>query len=185
MAHHTKAVDSQFQRLFSSVVDMRTDISAISKSSQTSTSRFPRSLGYPWEASSSLAENVLLLDANGRSLLLPMLFLSSPKVSLFTMCQLELSFLTLVLEQQFHELLTIIYRGIPGHKRILRKEYTITDEDADVIVQESNWNNVIRAGIQLSLYIVLQASSAWKSQHCPRCDEPTLGHALPGKRRRW
>jgi hypothetical protein len=178
-------MDSQFQRLFSSVVDMRTDISAMSKSIQASTSRLPRSLGYPWEACSSLAENVLLLDANGRSLLLPMLFLSSPRVSLFNICELELSF-SKFSEQQFHELLKLIYRGIPGHRRILRKEYTITNEDSDgTMVQESNWDNVVRAGTQLSLNIILQASSSWKKHHCPRCDEPTLGHTLPGKRRRW
>jgi hypothetical protein len=92
MARHTEVVDSQFQRLFSSVVDMRTDISAMSKSMQTSSSQLPRSLGFPWEASSSLAENVLLFDANGRSLLLPMLFLSTPHVSPFNICESALFF---------------------------------------------------------------------------------------------
>jgi hypothetical protein len=67
MASHTEAMESQFQRLFSSVLDMKTDISAISNSLQSSQCRFPRSLGYPWEASSGLAENVLLLYANERS----------------------------------------------------------------------------------------------------------------------
>jgi hypothetical protein len=67
MASHTEAMESQFQRLFSSVLDMKTDISAMSNSLQSSQCRFPRSLGYPWEASSGLAENVLLLYANERS----------------------------------------------------------------------------------------------------------------------
>jgi hypothetical protein len=50
--------------------------------------------------------------------------------------------------QQFRELLNIMNRGIRYHRRILRKEYTITDEDADgVLIQESNWDTVVRAGI--------------------------------------
>ena len=61
---------------------MRSDISALSHFMHEANSRFPQSLGYPWEASSALSENVLLFDANGRSLLLPILFLSSPEASL-------------------------------------------------------------------------------------------------------
>jgi hypothetical protein len=79
-----------------------------------------------------------------------------------------------------------MYRGIPGHRRILRKEYNLTDEDADgTLIEASNWTSMIKAGIQISLNIILQASASWKIEDCPRCEEPTLGHALPGKRRRW
>jgi hypothetical protein len=103
-----------------------------------------------------------------------------------TPCVLSSSAVLVIIAQQFHELLNIMYRGIPGHRRILRKEYTITDEDSDgTLVEESNWATVIRAGTQLSLNMILQASPSWKTHHCPRCEEPTLGHALPGKRRRW
>ena len=44
-----------------------------------------------------------------------------------------------------------MYRGIPGHRKILRREYSITDEDADgVLVEDSNWNSIIRQGMHIS-----------------------------------
>jgi hypothetical protein len=67
--------------IISNVADLRTDVSIVVKALQHWTSPTERSLGYPWEASASLSENVLLLDANGRSMLLPMLFMTSPMVS--------------------------------------------------------------------------------------------------------
>lgn len=79
-----------------------------------------------------------------------------------------------------------MYRGIPGHRKILRREYNITDEDADgILVEESNWNSVIRPRMQISLNVILQASSSWNMHRCPRCSEAVLGHVLQGKRRRW
>ncbi len=71
---------SKIGSILSDVTDLRTDVSVVVKALQSW--GFPKAgnLGYTWEASASLSENVLLLDANGRRVLLPMLFLSSPLV---------------------------------------------------------------------------------------------------------
>jgi hypothetical protein len=69
--------------ILSSIIDLRTELATLSKSFQPGTARVPLGLGYPWEASAALADNVLLLDAIGRKVLLPMMLLSSPEVSNF------------------------------------------------------------------------------------------------------
>jgi hypothetical protein len=74
-------MESKVGSILSDVANLQTDVSIVVEALQPWASPKARSLGYPWEASASLRENVLLLDANGRSVLLPMLFLSSPVVS--------------------------------------------------------------------------------------------------------
>jgi hypothetical protein len=74
-------MESKIGSILSDVADLRTDVSTVVKALQPWASPKARSLGYPWEASADFSENVLLLDANGRSVLLPMLFLTSPMVS--------------------------------------------------------------------------------------------------------
>ena len=76
--------------------------------------------------------------------------------------------------------------GIPGRRKIMQREYTITDEDVDgPLIEESNWGKVIRPGMRISLNMILQATSWNNKQRCPKCNEPTLGHVLAGKRVRW
>jgi hypothetical protein len=82
-AANAEMINSQVGSILSDVADLRTDVSIVVKALQSWDSPGTKSLGYPWEASASLSENVLLLDANGRNVLLPMLFLSSPMVSYF------------------------------------------------------------------------------------------------------
>lgn len=80
---NSETIGSKVGSILSDIADLRTDVSVVVKVLRSWGSPEARRLGYPWEASASLAENVLLLDANGRSVLLPMLFLSSPVVSYF------------------------------------------------------------------------------------------------------
>jgi len=86
-------IGSQVGSILSDIANLRTDVSNVVKALQSWDSPRMKSLGYPWEASASLLENVLLLDANGRNVLLPMLFLSSPMVGHFIMI-LNFQFLT-------------------------------------------------------------------------------------------
>lgn len=80
----------------------------------------------------------------------------------------------------------MMYRNIEGHRKIMRKEYTLTDEDSDgTIIEASNWSGKIRPGMQISLNMVFPAAPSLSIEHCPRCNEPSLGSPLPGQRRRW
>jgi hypothetical protein len=145
-AANAEIMGSLVGSILSDVANLRTEMSVVVKALQSWNSPY-KGLGYPWEASASLSENVLLLDANGRSVLLPMLFLSSPTVSHLKVLRI-LRLLTNFMWQVLHDLLNIIYRGIPGHRKILQREYNITDENSDgVLVEKSNWNSIIRPGM--------------------------------------
>lgn len=75
---------------------------------------------------------------------------------------------------------------MPGRAKVRRKEYTITDEDADgTLIEEENWDMIYQPGKNLSLNMVFPALTSWNIYHCPRCDRPSIGKTLPGKRRRW
>jgi hypothetical protein len=77
-------------------------------------------------------------------------------------------------------------RDMPGRAKVRRKEYTITDEDADgALVEESNWDMIYHPGKHLSLNMVFSALPSWNVYQCPRCERPTIGKALAGERRRW
>lgn len=79
-----------------------------------------------------------------------------------------------------------MYSNIPGRHKIGRKEYTITDEDLeDTLIEDSNWSTLIHPGMQLSLNMIVPATSTTNFQNCPRCREVTFGHKLPQQRRRW
>lgn len=162
MGTNAAKVSSDIGRILSNIADVHTEVSTISTALQT-WQRPVASLGYSWEDNSSLAQSVVLFDAIGRNLNLPLMFFSSPKV--------------------FHDLLYIMYRGIPGSKKIMRREYTITEEnEEETLIEEENWGRLIRPGMRLALNMILKVSSSWNTSQCPKCKEATLGHALPGKR---
>jgi hypothetical protein len=77
-------------------------------------------------------------------------------------------------------------RDMPGRAKVRRKEYTITDEDADgALIEEANWDIIYHPGKHLWLNMIFKALPSWNVYQCPRCARPTMGKALPGERRRW
>ena len=79
-----------------------------------------------------------------------------------------------------------MYRDVPGQKKILSREYSLTDEDLDgVMVEKSNWETMIRKGMQLSLNIIIPAAQSVDLRCCPQCKTVCFGHDLPQKLRRW
>src|SRR5438046_7057992 len=89
-----------------------------------------------------------------------------------------------------HDILKILYRHCPGRLEIMRKEYTITnDETNGVILDDDNWSALVKPGMQVSLNIILKAASTWDLRICPRCKSPILnvessGDGI-GAARRW
>jgi len=67
--------------MLASVSELRDNVNKLSNSIQGGGQSIPPGLGYSWGTSPTIAENVLLLDATGRSLLLPMPFMTSPMAS--------------------------------------------------------------------------------------------------------
>ncbi len=82
-------------------------------------------------------------------------------------------------------MLPLMYKGIAGYRKIARKEYTITDEDTDEVLDERNWALAVQPGKQLSLNMILSAVSGADFQTCPRCLSLQVGSYLSGSRRRW
>ena len=78
-----------------------------------------------------------------------------------------------------------MYTGIRGQQKILKKEYTIRDEETEKEINESNWSDIVRSGKELSLNVILNADSTVDFQHCPRCSAQTPGHNISQVRRRW
>jgi len=148
----------------------------------------PKALGYSWEGGLVPDEKPLrLLDALGRDLRIPAVFLTSPEASE------AVSFphsIQLTPFQVFHDMLEIIHRNLPGHRKIKSKEYSIADEDAEGQVVETamdmKWSKAVRSGKTVSVNMVFQTFSHNKnSEKCPRCRSATSGPTLEGKRRRW
>ncbi|KAG4422088.1 hypothetical protein IFR04_004829 [Cadophora malorum] len=153
--------------ILSNVLDLRAEVTSITDSLQPLHS-IPSSLGYPWEVRSAIADTVTLLDAVGRTILLPWILMGSI--------------------EDLHQLLLIMYRDIPGQKKILAREYNLTDDtDEDLdggMVDNSNWETTIRRGMQLSLNIIMPTSHWVDLQSCPQCKTVCFSHNLPQKRRR-
>lgn len=84
----------------------------------------------------------------------------------------------------FHDILKILYKETPGRLKILKNEYTITDEDSDgLVLDKNNWDVAVRPGMQISLNILLKAASSWRSGSCPRCKSHMV--EITGNSRRW
>ncbi|KAH7305140.1 ankyrin repeat-containing domain protein [Rhexocercosporidium sp. MPI-PUGE-AT-0058] len=153
------------EEILTNILEIRLELTNISGAVRQKYSSIPRNLGYPWEANDSKADTVILLDAIGRNVTLPLTLLGSTK--------------------DLHDILVVMYRNIKGREKILRKEYTITDESSDgALIDDMNWNKSIEGGMQLSLNIVFPALESFDDMRCPSCQEKSLGTTLPGKRRR-
>ncbi|KAK0109431.1 hypothetical protein ONS95_002125 [Cadophora gregata] len=152
--------------VLSSIADLRIEVNKISKSIVRQHSQIPRNLGYSWEANFTPADTIILLDAIGRVVILPLVLLGSAN--------------------DLREILMVMYRTIEiGRRKILRNEYTITDESSDgTLLDATNWATAVQPGIQLTLNMVFPATESFNDKVCPRCDEQTLGMMLSGQRRR-
>lgn len=79
-----------------------------------------------------------------------------------------------------------MYKGLPGYQKILRREYTIADEDSGgALIDTKKWASFIRPGMQLSLNVIVKVPSSWNIQYCPRCKTHSIGPPLRGTRTIW
>ncbi|KAH8770663.1 hypothetical protein F5882DRAFT_180455 [Hyaloscypha sp. PMI_1271] len=171
LAANTKIVtstESKVDSILANVTDLRAEVTTIFAGVQISNSRRLRGVGNIWEGASGQLDIVILNDPIGRTVPLPIMLLSS-RTALHNMVL-----------WMFHD------RDIPGRAKVRRKEYTITDEDADgILIEEANWDMIYHPGKHLSLNMVFPALPSWNVHRCPRCDRPAIGKARPGERRHW
>lgn len=150
-------------------------------------SMIPRALGYPWEGGVAPDQRPLrLLDALGRDLMIPAIFLSSRKAVLLYLHMAQ----ALTSLQIFHDTLELVHRDLPGHRKILLEEYSIADEDAggEVIntTLDAEWSKAVQAGKTVSINMIFQTLlHSEDAETCPRCKAPARGPTLEAKRRRW
>jgi hypothetical protein len=74
-------MSSTMGAMLASVSELKENVNKLSYGIQGGGQSIAAGLGYAWGTSPTITENVLLLDATGRSLLLPMPFMTSPMVS--------------------------------------------------------------------------------------------------------
>lgn len=74
-------MSSTMGAMLTSVSELKENENKLSYGIQGGAQSIAAGFGYAWGTSPTITENVLLLDATGRSLLLPMPFMTSPMVS--------------------------------------------------------------------------------------------------------
>ncbi|KAH0556713.1 hypothetical protein GP486_005499, partial [Trichoglossum hirsutum] len=95
---------------------------------------------------------VFFLDALGRTL-------SLPRQMLVTI-------------ERFHRHLEIMFEGLPGHRKVMKKEYAIEGAEGGVEITADEWHSKVTAGSQIAmsvLFNMLSGASTVDIQSCPRC----------------
>jgi spore coat protein CotF len=80
MNANAMGLTSNVERILSTIANVQADTTLISTTLQAWQRPVMSNLGYTWEDTSSLGQSVLLLDAIGRNISLPLMFVSSPNV---------------------------------------------------------------------------------------------------------
>jgi len=81
-----------------------------------------------------------------------------------------------------------MHRDLPGHTKILEREYTLVNEQADgTLITRESWDDMVKEGTCIGLNIILrkQFSSAPTGTSCPRCNKTCTVILLPGQQQRW
>ena len=87
--------------------------------------------------------------------------------------------------QLFHGFLELIHRDQQGHNKIIRREYSLAEEDnAGAVISEDTWTDMVKPGMTIGLNIILRRGGI-KAEACPRCSTLCTGTVLSGNRRRW
>ncbi|KAA8904860.1 ankyrin repeat-containing domain protein [Sphaerosporella brunnea] len=119
----------------------------------------PKILGYAWEGGYSAHDKpIILMDALGRNVPIPFLFCTS--------------------STDFHDLVELMFRHLPGHERVKRKSYNLLTQNSGEMIEASRWSTAVSPGSVIVMSIgVSVAVTDWEiragSSHlsCPRCHQ--------------
>lgn len=89
--------------------------------------------------------------------------------------------------QTFHDVMKIMFKGLPGQKRITQNEYEVTEDSEGTLIQDSDWESKVLPGVRISMAITITTStsrnavrSELAAHKCSRCSTPNSG-ATPVK----
>ncbi|KAF8967531.1 hypothetical protein BDZ97DRAFT_527161 [Flammula alnicola] len=135
----------------------RETLASIRKEILTIQERLPPSLGYGRENA------VILMDAFGKSMTLPMDFCYSP--------------------DKLHDILMLHFKGKIGHDYVMQREYSISSQDGKAVVKSDpgEWGSVVKKGAVLVMSMKVRRvklkskSATLQRTTCPRCYRTYVG----------
>ncbi|KDR66042.1 hypothetical protein GALMADRAFT_259871 [Galerina marginata CBS 339.88] len=117
--------------------------------------RPPTGIGY------DIGNALMLIDALGERITLPMQFCSSRK--------------------EFHQTLIRLFKGKIGQNHVERYDYSISTEDGKVMLASNNWGAVVKKGTVIIMNMILRKVRVQQElvnrqkNACPHCYETRVG----------
>ena len=107
----------------------------------------------PKELGCTIEGSIILQDALGRTFPVP-----------FVLCA------TL---EKFHDLLELSFRGLPGHQKVISREYSVSDDKSQKDITPTEWVENITPGklVSMSMLFRHHMDNTFKSK-CPSCKTP-------------
>ena len=133
--------------------------------------RSPACVGY------DLGNALILIDAFGEHITLPMQFCWSPHVRLLhTTCDRTLIYYI----KELHETLIRLFKGKIGQEHVERRDYSISTKDGKSMVVSNNWEAIVKKGTVIVMSMIVKvALEQERTRHqrnaCPRCYETDVG----------
>lgn len=129
----------------------------------------PKSIGYPWEGTQFMPDNlpIKLIDALGRKVLIPMELCGSWKVN-SNEGMIDKSH---TLPQDFNFVISRLFKGCPGEGFVSRRHFEISvTNDKRRKLDPWLWSETVKAGLTVVMTIVFERESqSFDSRDCPRC----------------
>ena len=123
----------------------------------------------PKELGCGIGGSITLQDALGRTFPVPFVVCATPEM--------------------FHGFLELSFRGRPGHRKVLSRDYSINDEESQKDITPTEWDKNITPGRFVSMSMLFRhltnapGVTDFKSK-CPRCETPGVFSAA-GSSRGW
>lgn len=81
-----------------------------------------------------------------------------------------------------------MFRDLPGHERIVQKEYEVVDDAKGALIQDLQWESMVLPGVRIAISILIKAMSHVSkpgAQRCPRCDASNARATLEKGSLKW
>ncbi|KAI8632768.1 hypothetical protein F5Y19DRAFT_462581 [Xylariaceae sp. FL1651] len=78
-----------------------------------------------------------------------------------------------VSKERFQQHLEILFQGMPGHDKVVKKEYHLEDPTGITIMSTKDWHLQVRAGTKMAMTLLFQLVGRTKdsiAKICPRCE---------------
>ena len=121
---------------------------------------------------------LILINAFGKPITLPMEFCWSPDVSLL---QIANNCTLIYNVQELHETLIRLFQGKIGQDYVERHDYSISTEDGLSMVTSNDWGAMMKNGMIIVMSMIVkkvaleQEGASRQRNTCPRCYETRVG----------